>query len=82
MCFANDRGDAPRVAHFYASTLGLKRVKKTVCHDDLGSYHIYFGRAVGSPGTVISALAWNCVPQGMFGVGEVVQGHGEKQSRA
>lgn len=66
-------GDAPRVAHFYCDILGLRRVKKTVCYDDPGSYHVYFGNKAGSPGTVISALAWNCVPQGMMGVGEVVQ---------
>lgn len=66
-------GDAPRVAHFYCDVLGLRRVKKTVCYDDPGSYHIYFGNEAGSPGTVISTLAWNCVPQGMVGVGEVVQ---------
>jgi glyoxalase family protein len=66
-------GEAPRVASFYPDILGLRRVKKTVCYDDPGSYHIYFGDMVGSPGTIISALAWQSVPPGMVGVGEVVQ---------
>lgn len=66
-------GDAQRTADFYADVLGLKRVKKTVCYDDPGSYHLYFGNEVGSPGTVISTLAWQCVAKGMIGVGEVVQ---------
>lgn len=66
-------GDALRVAHFYSGVLGLNRVKKTVCYDDPGSYHIYFGYGTGSPGTVISTLAWRCVPHGVTGVGEVVQ---------
>lgn len=66
-------GDAPRVAHFYSGVLGLRRVKTTVCYDDPGSYHIYFGDMIGNPGTIISTLAWRCVPHGMVGVGEVVQ---------
>lgn len=66
-------GDAQRTTKFYADVLGLKRVKKTVCYDDPGSYHLYFGDETGSPGTVISTLAWQCVPKGMTGVGEVVQ---------
>lgn len=66
-------GDAPGAAQFYSGILGLRRVKKTVCYDDPGSYHIYFGDMAGSPGTIISTLAWECVSQGMTGVGEVVQ---------
>ena len=66
-------GDARRAADFYAGVLGLKRVKKTVCYDDPGSYHVYYGDGIGNPGTVISTLAWNCVTPGMTGVGEVVQ---------
>lgn len=66
-------GNAQRTMDFYAGVLGLKRVKKTVCYDDPGSYHLYFGDEVGRPGTVISTLAWKCVPKGMIGVGEAVQ---------
>lgn len=62
-----------RATEFYGGVLGLKRVKKTVCYDDPGSYHLYFGDGAGSPGTVISTLAWRCVAKGMVGVGEVVQ---------
>lgn len=65
--------EARRGRHFYANVLGLKIVKKTVCYDDPGSYHLYYGDDVGAPGTVISTLAWRCVPPGMVGVGEVVQ---------
>lgn len=66
-------GDAPRITRFYSAVLGLRCVKKTVCYDDPGSHHIYFGDPAGRPGTVISTLAWRCVPHGMVGVGEVVQ---------
>lgn len=62
-----------RAAIFYAGVLGLKRVKKTVCYDDPGSYHLYYGDDAGSPGTVLSTLAWRCVAKGLVGVGEVVQ---------
>ncbi|WP_420966686.1 ring-cleaving dioxygenase [Bradyrhizobium sp. B120] len=65
--------DVQRAAHFYAGVLGLKRVKKTVCYDDPGSYHLYYGDDAGSPGTVLSTLAWRCVAKGLVGVGEVVQ---------
>ncbi|UFW90575.1 ring-cleaving dioxygenase [Bradyrhizobium barranii] len=66
-------GDVRRSADFYAGVLGLKRVKKTVCYDDPGSYHVYYGDEIGNPGAVISTLAWNCVTPGLSGVGEVVQ---------
>jgi len=65
--------DVQRSSDFYAGILGLKRIKKTVCYDDPGSYHIYYGDDTGSSGTVISTLAWGCVSKGMVGVGEVVQ---------
>lgn len=66
-------GDAQRASVFYTQVMGLNRVKKTVCYDDPGSYHLYFGDATGSPGTVVSTLAWNCVAPGLIGAGEVVQ---------
>ncbi len=66
-------GDVRRAADFYRDVLGLKCVKKTVCYDDPGSYHIYYGDGLGTPGTVLSTLAWNCVTPGLAGVGEVVQ---------
>jgi glyoxalase family protein len=62
-----------RSSNFYGNILGLKRVKKTVCYDDPGSYHLYYGDDLGNPGAVMSTLAWNCVTPGMIGVGEVVQ---------
>ena len=65
--------DVERAANFYAGVLGLKRVKKTVCYDDPGSYHLYYGDDAGNPGTVLSTLAWRCVAKGLVGVGEVVQ---------
>jgi len=38
---------------FYARTLGLRFVKKTVNFDDPGTYHFYFGDEMGNPGRSI-----------------------------
>ena len=36
---------------FYAGTLGMRLVKKTVNQDDVGAYHLFYADAKGSPGT-------------------------------
>lgn len=56
---------------FFARTLGLRLVKKTVNFDDPGTYHLYFGDAVGTPGTVLTFFPWEGVPSGRPGTGEV-----------
>ena len=43
-------GDAPRNVDFYARTLGLRLVKKTVNFVAPDVYHLYFGDVVGTPG--------------------------------
>ncbi len=37
--------------HFYTTILGLRRVKVSVNQDDPSMYHVFYGDAVGSPGT-------------------------------
>lgn len=61
--------DAQRTVDFYTGTLGLRLVKQTVNFDDPGSYHLYFGDATGSPGSVITFFEWTDVPQGHPGIG-------------
>ncbi|OCA90727.1 ring-cleaving dioxygenase [Bacillus sp. FJAT-27225] len=39
---------------FYTKVLGLRLVKKTVNQDNTESYHLFYGDAVGSPGTEIT----------------------------
>jgi len=56
---------------FYAKTLGLRFVKKTVNFDDPGTYHLYYGDAVGHPGTVMTFFPWQHLPPGAGGTGEV-----------
>ena len=45
-------GDPQRNLDFYTGTLGLRLVKQTVNFDDPGRYHLYYGDAAGTPGTV------------------------------
>lgn len=63
--------DAQRTVNFYRDLLGLKLVKRTVNFDDPGSYHLYFGDAVGSPGTLLTFFEWRNAGPGRWGVGGV-----------
>ncbi|MDQ3922724.1 MAG: ring-cleaving dioxygenase [Actinomycetota bacterium] len=56
---------------FYAGVLGLRLVKKTVNFDDPGSYHLYYGDAVGNPGTIMTFFSWPGAPRGRIGAGQV-----------
>jgi glyoxalase family protein len=61
---------AQRNLDFYAGVLGLRFIKKTVNFDDPGTYHLYYGNEVGTPGTVMTFFPWSGVPRGRRGVGE------------
>ncbi|GGN95897.1 ring-cleaving dioxygenase [Haloarcula pellucida] len=64
-------GDPQRNADFYVGTLGLRFVKKTVNHDDTGTYHFYFGDEEGTPGTTITFFPWtDRGRRGEFGAGQ------------
>ena len=39
---------------FFTDVLGLRRVKKTVNFDAPDVYHLYYGDAAGTPGTVMT----------------------------
>jgi catechol 2,3-dioxygenase-like lactoylglutathione lyase family enzyme len=56
---------------FYTGVLGLRLVKKTVNFDDPGSYHLYYGDAAGSPGTILTFFTWPSAPRGRIGTGQV-----------
>lgn len=62
-------GDAQRNHDFYAKTLGLRLVKKTVNFDDPKTYHFYFGDQVGTPGTIMTFFPWVGVKPGRVGAG-------------
>ena len=61
--------DAQRTVSFYTQVLGLRFIKKTVNFDDPGSYHLYFGDAVGHPGSVITFFEWPHAAKGHPGIG-------------
>ena len=63
-------GEARRNLDFYARTLGLRLVKKTVNFDDPGAYHLYFGDEAGTPGTIMTFFPWADAPAGRAGTGE------------
>lgn len=56
---------------FYTRVLGLRLVKKTVNFDDPYTYHLYYGDADGTPGTILTFFPWEQLPQGRHGQGMV-----------
>jgi glyoxalase family protein len=54
--------DPQRNVDFYTGLLGLRLVKRTVNYDDPGSYHLYYGDAAGTPGTLLTFFAWMLPP--------------------
>ena len=63
--------DAPRNVEFYAGTLGLKLVKKSVNQDDPTVYHLFFADDEGSPGADLTFFEYPGVPEGRAGEGMV-----------
>lgn len=62
--------DAAANNAFFTGLLGLRRVKKTVNFDAPDVYHLYFGDAVGSPGTVMTYFPFPRAGRGTRGAGE------------
>lgn len=56
---------------FYSKLLGLRLVKQTVNYDDPGVYHLYFGDAVGSPGSILTFFPFPHAQAGKVGNGQV-----------
>jgi len=65
-------GVPQRNVDFYAGTLGLRLVKKTVNFDDPETYHLYYGDGAGSPGTIMTFFPWAHAPGGRIGAGQLV----------
>ncbi len=63
--------DAPRNVEFYAGTLGLRLVKKTVNQDDPTIYHLFYADEEGSAGSDITFFEYPGAPQGRAGAGMV-----------
>ncbi len=56
---------------FFTKTLGLRRVKKTVNFDAPDTYHLYYGDARGTPGSVMTYFPFRHIGPGRPGTGEV-----------
>ena len=63
--------DPQRTLDFYVALLGLRFVKRTVNFDDPTSYHLYFGDARGTPGTILTFFAWPGARRGIRGTGQI-----------
>lgn len=55
---------------FYVRVLGLRLVKRTVNFDDPQTYHLYYGDALGRPGSVMSFFSWPGSGPASRGAGE------------
>lgn len=65
-------GDAQTNLDFYTRVLGLRLVKRTVNFDDPGTYHLYFGNRIGTPGTILTSFPWGARSlRGRIGTGQV-----------
>ena len=49
--------------NFFAGTLGLRLVKKTVNQDDVRAYHLFYADRIGSPGTDVTFFDWPHSPR-------------------
>ena len=56
---------------FYTKLLGLRMVKQTVNYDDPTLYHLYFGDASGSPGSILTFFPFPDTRPGRVGTGQV-----------
>jgi glyoxalase family protein len=63
--------DAPANVEFYAGTLGLRLVKKTVNQDDPIVYHLFYADERGSAGADITFFEYPGTPRGRAGAGMV-----------
>jgi glyoxalase family protein len=56
---------------FYHSVLGQRLVKTTVNFDDPGTYHLYYGDEIATPGTLMTFFPWVGARRGCRSNGEI-----------
>jgi glyoxalase family protein len=64
-------GNAQQNVDFYAGTLGLRMVKKTVNQDEPSVYHLFYADEEGSPGADMTFFEFPNATQGRPGAGMV-----------
>jgi glyoxalase family protein len=60
-------GDAQATLDFHVGVLGLRLVKRTVNHEDVLRYHLYYGNGSGDLGTVYTCFPYPGEPPGRRG---------------
>jgi glyoxalase family protein len=65
--------DPQRNLDFYAGTLGLRLVKRTVNFDDPSAFHFYYGDRTGQPGTLLTFFPWPGARRGRDGTGQAIR---------
>ncbi len=68
-------GDPQENLDFYAGTLGLRLVKRSVNQDDPTTYHLFYADREGHPGTDLTFFPWPDGRRGSRGAGQVVEVH-------
>lgn len=63
-------GEPQANVDFYAGALGLRTVKVTVNHDDVKTYHLYYGTGDARPGSFITFFPWPSAYRGVVGNGQ------------
>ncbi len=58
---------------FYAGFLGLRLVKRTGGYEDAEQLHLFYGDALGSPGSIVTFLVWEDGAAGRVGHGQVAE---------
>lgn len=56
---------------FYVGFLGLRLIKRTGGYEDAEQLHLFYGDALGTPGSVVTFLVWEDGAQGRVGLGQV-----------
>src|ERR1700712_729273 len=56
---------------FYVGFLGLRLVKRTGGFEDATQLHLFYGDAVGSPGSLVTFLVWEDGSPGRAGYGQI-----------
>jgi glyoxalase family protein len=64
-------GDAPQNVRFYAGTLGLRLVKKSVNQDDPTVYHLFYADEEGGAGSDITFFEYPGTAKGRAGTGMI-----------
>src|SRR5690349_15853269 len=56
---------------FYAGCLGMRLVKQTAGYEDATQLQLFYGDAAGTPGSLLTFLAWEDGAPGRAGYGQI-----------